>query len=619
MKNFIFIFLFVGLLVRSYSQGVGVGSMIFTPDTSAMLEVRATNKGILIPRMTSAQRDAIINPAHSLLIFNTTTNCLEFRNTPSNQWIVIMCACSSVPTTPLANAATSITETSFVANWTASSGATMYYLDVATNSAFTAFVPGYNNLNVGNVTSYSVTGLTCNTQYFYRIRAVNSCGTSSNSNTINVTTTGCFTCFSRQLGGTNHDIGFSIIRTTTNKYVISGETRSFGSGNSDFWVLQLNSNFAIEWQRAYGGANEDYGRAIIQASDGDYVVYGWTTSFGAGQEDNWILKLNPDGTIEWQRTYGGANNDRASSLIQTSDGGFAVTGYTSSFDPWIADVWVFKLASDGTIQWQRRYGGTNYEDHGRAIIQTSDGNLVVASMCSSYGSGGYDIWLLKLSAANGSIIWQKTYGGTGDERGIHSLIQTSDGGLALVAWTNSFGMLGQPFADYDFWILKLDSDGNIQWQRTYGGAKDDWPYQIIQTTDGGYAVVGYTRSFGNGSSDVWVLKLASNGIIQWQRTYGGLEDDIGYSIVQSSDGGYVIVGQTNSFSGNGRHDFWILKLDNNGRGPECGNISTALHLNSTAIGQISTGAINAINLTTQITNAPATATTCTTTNGCPCP
>jgi predicted secreted protein len=250
-------------------------------------------------------------------------------------------------------------------------------------------------------------------------------------------------------------------------------------------------------------------------------VVGGTTSYGAGDRDIWVLKLDSQGNVQWQRTFGSSLLDWSHHVGQTSDGGYIISGATS-----------FGLGFLG-------------------------------------GGWGYDIWVLKLDS-QGNIQWQKTYGGWSLEAP-ETIQQTSDGGYILVGVTQSFG-----FGPVDMLIIKLDSQGNIQWAKTYGGMGVEIGFYIRQTQDGGYIVSGSTSSFGAGGWDLLVLKLDPNGNVQWAKTYGGSGHEYPYGAVidQSPDGRYVLVGSTSSF-GAGGYDIWALKLDSNGDIPECGFIASA--------------------------------------------
>jgi hypothetical protein len=233
-------------------------------------------------------------------------------------------------------------------------------------------------------------------------------------------------------------------------------------------------------------------------------------------------------------------------------------------------------------EWAKTYGGAS-DDRANSIQPTSDGGYIVAGWTISFGAGGADVWVLKLDGS-GNVTWQKTYGGAGTDWAT-SIQQTSDGGYIVAGVTGSFGA-----GSGDVWVLKLDGSGNVTWQKTYGGGSTDYAYSIQQTSDGGYIVAGLTDSFGAGSADVWVLKLDGSGNVTWQKTYGGGSTDYAYSIQQTSDGGYIVAGLTDSF-GAGSYDFWVLKLDGSGEIPGCGPMGTsAATVANTAVSGSNTGA-----------------------------
>jgi len=366
--------------------------------------------------------------------------------------------------------------------------------------------------------------------------------------------------WARAYGGFSTEHAYSIQQTNDGGYIIAGETHSFGAGDQDFWVLKLSSIGAIEWQRTYGGNSWEWPHSIQQTSDGGYVVAGITYSFGAGNVDFWVLKLSSIGTMEWQHTYGGSEDDWARSIQQTSDGGYIVAGGTCSFGFVWEEIWILKLYSDGAIEWQKTYGGSR-NDSAYSVQQTSDGGYIVAGETQSYVAGNTDIWILKLYS-DGAIEWQRTYGGS-RYNSAHSIQQTSDEGYVVAGNTDSFGA-----GDYDIWVLKLNSDGTIiEWQHSYGGSGNDSAYSIQQTSDGGYVVAGNTDSFGAGIEDIWILKLNPDGTtIEWQHSYGGSNNERAYSIQQTSDEGYIVAGQTYSFEAinAGPGDFLILKLYSDG-------------------------------------------------------
>ena len=368
-------------------------------------------------------------------------------------------------------------------------------------------------------------------------------------------------------GGADVDWAYSIQQTTDGGYIVAGVTLSFGAGETDAWVLKLRPDGTVEWQKAYGGIENDWAHAIQQTLDGGYIVAGEIWSFGAGASDIWTLKLRVDGTVEWQKTYGGGDWDKASSIQQTSDGGYIVAGETKSFGAGDYDSWVLKLRPDGTIDWQKTYGGGGL-DTAHSIQQTSDGGYIVAGWTISFGAGDYDVWILKLTP-DGTVEWQKTYGSVEGDIAT-SIQQTIDGGYLVV------GGGGPEGADLgDILILKLGPDGALEWQKTLGGSGWDEASCAQQTADGGYVVGGWAggpvrmKTTGGLETDVWVLKLRPDGTMEWQKSYWGVSAEYACSVIQAADGGYVVAGTTCSF-GAGRGDVWVLKLNADGSiNPSC--------------------------------------------------
>ena len=323
-----------------------------------------------------------------------------------------------------------------------------------------------------------------------------------------------------------------------------------------------SSSEVTQWAKTYGGVGADLGGWIIEKTDGSgYIVGQFTCTFDAGgteHGDIWILDLSPSGDINWQRTYGGVEPEKLYGGIQeTSDGGYIVAGYAMASVYGTHIFWILKLTSSGDIEWQRTYGGESDMDFPYSIQVTIDGGYIVAGATYSFGAGESDYWILKLTSF-GDIEWQKTYGGSSDDRA-HSIRLTEDGGYIVIGRTESYGA-----GEGDFWILKLSLSGDIEWQRTYGGSGYDWPVQHFQqTSDGGYIVSGTTESFGAGEGDLWILKFTSNWDIEWQRTYGGSRYEEAASVKETIDGGYIVRGNTESF-GAGEEDGWLLKLTSSG-------------------------------------------------------
>jgi hypothetical protein len=264
------------------------------------------------------------------------------------------------------------------------------------------------------------------------------------------------------------------------------------------------------------------------------------------------VKLDSSGNVQWTKTIGGSSGDYANSIIQSSDGGYVVVGQTNSFGA--GNIYVVKLDSSGNVLWSKTISGS-YHDFARSIIQSSDGGYVVVGR--TLRAGRYDMYIVKLDSS-GDVLWTKTIGGD-DHDEAYSIIQSSDGGYVVAGYTYSFGAGGR-----DFYVVKLDLSGNVLWTKTIGGDGTGKAYSIIQSSDGGYVVAGYTRSFGAGYVDIYVVKLDSSGNVVWTKTIiGRSSDDLPWSIIQGSDGGYVVAGHTYSL-GAGGWDFYVVKMDANG-------------------------------------------------------
>jgi uncharacterized delta-60 repeat protein len=369
-------------------------------------------------------------------------------------------------------------------------------------------------------------------------------------------------------GGSGRDSARSIQETSDGGYVVAGYTDSFGAGNYDFWVLKVTPNGSIAWQKTYGGSDWDSARSIQETSHGGYVVAG---DSGSVNGNAWILKLNSDGTLDgpsaWQKNYGPG---LVRSVQQTTDGGYIAAD----------DGRVLKLNSDGSVDWQKTYHGSDgiFEN---TIRQTFDewedpDGYIMAGTTTSFGADRENFWVLRLDL-DGNIVWQKTYGDD-DANLAKSIQQTQDGGYVVTGWTGSF-VQGE---GWQVWVLKLYPDGQpnpgdygmIQWQKTYTRfvGNWDWVEHIQQTSDGGYVMTGATWS---GEYALFVLKIDLDGNFEWNKRYfGSAEDEWGYSIGEISDGGYIVAGNTESF-GAGGSDFWILKLDENGEIPGCNRMSSS--------------------------------------------
>ncbi|MHC4197180.1 MAG: hypothetical protein ACYSRP_04600 [Planctomycetota bacterium] len=367
----------------------------------------------------------------------------------------------------------------------------------------------------------------------------------------------------------------SIQQTSDGGYIVAGETSALnaeGKEMIDTLVLKLSADGTVEWRRSYGGSKRDMISSIQQTSDGGYVAAGLTSSFGVETRNCWVLKLSRDGTVEWQKTYGGYGWDEANSIRQTGDGGYIVAGVTGSFGEELA-FWVLKLGSDGTVEWQKSYGGSD-QDMALSIRQTGDGGYIVAGMTMSFGAGAYtyDFLVIKLRP-DGTVEWGKTYGGDSEDWG-NSIRQTGDGGYLVAGKTASF----VPGRD-DTWVLKLRPDGTVEWQKIYGTRAGDgaWASAIEETGDGGYIIAGWTSlwidDINNEVLDILVIKLRPDGTVEWHRTYDIDGYDRAESVQQTDDGGYIVGGWTGP-STSEKIDLFVLKLRPDGSiDPSC-NLAT---------------------------------------------
>lgn len=391
----------------------------------------------------------------------------------------------------------------------------------------------------------------------------------------------------KSLGGTGFDYAYSIRQTYDGGYIVAGSSASNDGdvtgnhGGEDVWVVKLNNFGSIDWQKSYGGTGRDIAHDILQTSDGGYIIAGTSNSNDGdvtnnhGNYDAWIIKISYSGVIEWERSYGAATDDEgANSICQTFNGGYCFAGKSQY------SFYIVEITTLGNIISASYVGGNSLEE-ANSIIQIADSGYIVAGSTRSTNltwfhgnssSDNYDVVIYKKS--NGTAwqsSWWKCYGGTGNDYS-QSIKQTNDGGYILTGLTGSNDGDAEPGIHGTLWVLKLLSSGIIEWEKSLGAVTQTYGYSIDLTNDNGYIIAGKSIANGgdvtgnHGYNDYWVVKLNNDGDIQWQKSLGGSLYDEAFAVHQTNDNGYIIAGFSGSENGDvtnhhGNYDFWIVKLD----------------------------------------------------------
>lgn len=358
--------------------------------------------------------------------------------------------------------------------------------------------------------------------------------------------------WTKTFGGTNIDVAYAVEETNDEGYIIAGYTRSYGTTSGrNLWIFKTDKSGNLIWNKTFGGNSDDEGAAVKQTLDGGFIVAGYTSSFGAGAKDVFVVKTDSLGNELWSRFFGGTSDEEAYGLEVLPDGGYLIGCATSSSTAGSRDGWLLRLNSSGNSVWDKKIGGLS-TDGIRDLKLTSDNSIIITGWTASDGAGALgNAWLVKTDSL-GNILFNKNFGGTDADRGL-SVQQTSDGGYILTGYTASSGA-----GNDDLFLVKTDGSGNQTWAKTFGGTGRDYGNAVKQTSDGGYLIAGYTLSFGAGGDDLWIVKTDSTGTQLWNKTFGGTASDVAYSMDLTADGGYVIVGHTLS-SGAGVHDAWLLR------------------------------------------------------------
>jgi len=359
------------------------------------------------------------------------------------------------------------------------------------------------------------------------------------------------TDWEKTFGGSSNDYGEVVLPTTDGGYIIAGVTRSYGAGWYDIYLIKTDASGNEEWEETFGGSSNDRAHSIVPTTDGGYIIAGETSSYGAGVYDVYLIKTDASGNKEWEKTFGGSDYDYAYSVVPTTDGGYILAGVTDSYGAGGEDVYLIKTDASGNTEWEKTFGGSGW-DNAYSVVPTTDGGYIIAGVTDSYGAGWEDVYLLKTDAL-GNKEWEKTFGGSGSDYA-HSIVQTTDGGYIIAGETDSYGA-----GSWDFYLLKTDASGNTEWEKTFGGSDYEVAYSVEQTTDGGYIVAGVTESYDAGWRDIYLIQTDALGNTEWEKIIGGSSHDFAYSVVPTTDGGYILAGYTDSY-GAGEGDVYLVKV-----------------------------------------------------------
>ena len=408
--------------------------------------------------------------------------------------------------------------------------------------------------------------------------------------------------WSKTFGGSNDDVAQSITTTSDGNYVVLGSTASTDGTitdktevDTDYWLTKFGPEGNIIWSKTYGGSLEDIGQKAIQTSDNGLAIVGYSQSSDGdasgnqGFHDNWLLRLDSQGNILWEKSYGYAGHDHAYSLIQTNDGGFFMTGFldvtasggegnqrnSNANRHGIGEFWCHKLDANGNIQWRRYFGGTN-NDRSYGVVQANDGGYVVTGFSESNdfditnNHGSYDYWVIKLDA-QGNLLWEKSFGGSEIDQS-RAIVKTNDNGYIIAG--NSFSTDGDIVSNLgssDFWLIKINDLGELLWSKNYGGSNFDYATSIRKSTIG-YVVAGYSQSIDNqlssnfGNNDYWVMKIDEQGTLLWQKNLGGSAMDLAWDAIETADNDIIVVGETESMDhdiieNRGSKDALVLRMN----------------------------------------------------------
>jgi hypothetical protein len=400
-------------------------------------------------------------------------------------------------------------------------------------------------------------------------------------------------------GGSKNDVAQSVVKTIDGGYAVLGHSQSNNGDlkdktneSFDFWVMKFTANNSLLWSKTFGGTEDDRGNDIIQTADGGFAILGFTQSSNGdviqnnGSKDFWIAKLTRTGTLTWQKSFGFSGSDYGTSLIQTNDNGYLLTGVidvTASGGEGNSrtsqrhaggDVWAVKLSAVGNFEWSKYFGGS-FTDTAFGVEKTADNGFIIVGSSDSNdvdisdNKGSYDFWVLKISSS-GTLLWEKSFGGTEIDEA-RAITSTTDGNFIIVGDTRSSNVnVSNNNGAADLWMLKISPEGNLLWEKTIGATGFDVARSVSKSQDNGFVISGSSRSSdggytNQGQNDAWVLKTDANGNILWQKTVGGTEIDFFYDAVELNNLEIIAVGESSSSNGDieenkGFSDVLIVKI-----------------------------------------------------------
>ncbi len=348
--------------------------------------------------------------------------------------------------------------------------------------------------------------------------------------------------------------GLDVLPTSDGGYIAVGMTTNNIFEDTDVYIFKTNSLGDIEWTKSYGGALPDFASCILKANDGNYFVLGYSQSFGGGDYDTYLLKINTSGDTLWTKTYGSYGNEQGREIVPTADDNYMIVGFTNGLATPDYNAYLTKINIDGDVIWSKEYGGGAYEA-GASVKQCADGGYIMIGQTYSYGHGNSDAWIVKTNST-GDTLWTRAIGGVLYDEGIFTL-ENSDSSLMFCIRDSSSGA-----GDVDIKIVKTSNNGTIIWDKNYGGDKKDTGKMIQPTSDEGYIIAGHSRSFGWVNPDMWLIKINTSGDTLWTQHYGGADHEHCYTARQTSDGGFIAIGHTESFSST--DEIMMLKLNSIG-------------------------------------------------------